>query len=107
MGVTPVTLSSPKANTHALFSFPSASSVFSSGNEHFPLHFSEWLKRHRQELDLTQEKLAQRASCSIFAIRKLESGERQYARYLQQITPGQSKSCWITCSLAINTETIG
>ena len=34
---------------------------FSSGEEDFPLHFSEWLKRRRQALDLTQEQLAQRA----------------------------------------------
>ena len=55
---------------------------FSSGEEDFPLHFSEWLKRRRQELDLTQEQLAQRASCSGFAIRKIELGERRPSRQL-------------------------
>jgi predicted ATPase/transcriptional regulator with XRE-family HTH domain len=55
---------------------------FSSGEENFPLHFSEWLRRRRQELDLTQEQLAQRASCSVFAIRKLEAGERRPSRQL-------------------------
>src|SRR5512141_250235 len=55
---------------------------FSSGEENFPLHFSEWLKRRRQELDLTQEQLAQRASCTVFAIRKMESGERRPSRQL-------------------------
>ena len=55
---------------------------FSSGEEDFPLSLSEWLKRRRQELDLTQEQLAQRASCSVFAIRKMESGERQPSRQL-------------------------
>jgi predicted ATPase/transcriptional regulator with XRE-family HTH domain len=55
---------------------------FSSGDEDFPLYFSEWLKRRRQELDLTQEQLAQRASCSVFAIRKIESGERQPSQQL-------------------------
>ncbi|HLO27840.1 MAG TPA: tetratricopeptide repeat protein [Anaerolineales bacterium] len=54
----------------------------SSGEEDFPLHFSEWLKRRRQELDLTQEQLAQGASCSVFAIRKMESGERRPSRQL-------------------------
>src|SRR5512146_3294123 len=54
----------------------------SSGEEDFPLHFSEWLKCRRQQLDLTQEQLAQRASCSVFAIRKMESGERQPSRHL-------------------------
>ena len=58
---------------------------FSSGEEDFPLSLSEWLKRRRQELDLTQEQLAQRASCSVFAIRKLESGERQPSRQLAEL----------------------
>jgi len=55
---------------------------FSSGEEIFPPCFSEWLKRRRQELDLTQEQLARSASCSVFAIRKLESGERRPSRQL-------------------------
>ena len=57
----------------------------SSVEDDFPLHFSEWLKCRRQELDLTQEQLAQRASCSIFAIRKIESGERRPSRQLARI----------------------
>jgi predicted ATPase/transcriptional regulator with XRE-family HTH domain len=57
----------------------------SLGEKDFPLHFSEWLKQRRQELDLTQEQLAQRASCSVFAIRKLESGERQPSRQLARM----------------------
>ena len=57
----------------------------SSGEEDFPLHFSEWLKRRRQQLDLTQEQLAQRASCSVFAIRKIESGERRPSRQLAEL----------------------
>ncbi len=55
---------------------------FSSGEEDSPLYFSEWLKCRRQALDLTQEQLAQRASCSVFALRKIESGERQPSRQL-------------------------
>jgi predicted ATPase/transcriptional regulator with XRE-family HTH domain len=58
---------------------------FSSGEEDFPLSLSEWLKRRRQELDLTQEQLAQRASCSVFAIRKIESGERRPSRQLARM----------------------
>ena len=54
----------------------------SSVEDDFPLHFSEWLKRRRLELDLTQEQLAQRASCSVFTIRKIESGERQPSKQL-------------------------
>ncbi len=55
---------------------------FSSGEEDIPPCFSEWLKRRRQELDLTQEQLAQRANCSVFAIRKIEMGERRPSRQL-------------------------
>jgi predicted ATPase/transcriptional regulator with XRE-family HTH domain len=55
---------------------------FSSDEDDFPLYFSEWLKHRRQELDLTQEQLAQRASCSVFAIRKMEAGARRPSRQL-------------------------
>ena len=57
----------------------------SSGEEDLPLHFSEWLKRRRQEQGLTQEQLAQGVSCSVFAIRKLESGERQPSKQLAKL----------------------
>jgi predicted ATPase/DNA-binding XRE family transcriptional regulator len=61
---------------------------FSSREEDFPLHFSAWLKCRRQELDLTQEQLAQRASCSVFALRKMESGERRPSRQLARTLAG-------------------
>ena len=35
--------------------------LFSMGEEGSPLFFNEWLKRRRQELDLTQEQLAKSA----------------------------------------------
>ena len=44
--------------------------------------FGEWLKRRRRTLDLTQEELAERAGCSIFALRKIESGERKPSKEL-------------------------
>src|SRR5512138_3330587 len=47
-----------------------------------PVSFGEWLKRRRKTLDLTQEELAQRASCSVFALRKIESGERRPSKQL-------------------------
>jgi predicted ATPase/transcriptional regulator with XRE-family HTH domain len=56
-----------------------------SHDEDLPLHFGEWLKRRRQELDLTQEQLAKRASCSVFSIRKMESGERHPSRQLAKM----------------------
>ncbi len=47
-----------------------------------PLTFGEWLKRRRQALDLTQEQMAKRACCSVFAIRKIELGERRPSKQL-------------------------
>jgi predicted ATPase/transcriptional regulator with XRE-family HTH domain len=48
----------------------------------YPLFFSDWIKRRRQELDLTQVELANRASCSVFALRKIEAGERRPSKQL-------------------------
>ena len=39
--------------------------------------FGYWIRRRRKALDLTQERLAQRAGCSLGAIRKLEADERR------------------------------
>jgi predicted ATPase/transcriptional regulator with XRE-family HTH domain len=47
-----------------------------------PVFFGEWVKRRRKALDLTQEELANRASCSKHAVRKIESGERRPSRQL-------------------------
>ena len=47
--------------------------------------FGEWIKRRRKALDLTQEELAQRAGCSKFAVRKIESGERKPSRQLAEL----------------------
>lgn len=52
------------------------------GEIDFPLSFGEWLKRRRKELDLTQAELAERASCTVFALRKIESGERRPSKQL-------------------------
>ncbi len=51
----------------------------------FPLTFGEWLKCRRKELDLTQDELAERASCSVFAIRKIEAGERRPSKQLARL----------------------
>lgn len=58
---------------------------FSAGEELSPLHFSEWIKRRRQGLDLTQDQLAKRACCSVFAIRKIEMGDRRPSRQLAEL----------------------
>lgn len=47
-----------------------------------PGSFGEWLKQRRRTLELTQDELAQRAGCSIFALRKIESGERRPSKQL-------------------------
>ncbi len=47
-----------------------------------PSYFGEWLKGRRKELDLTQAELAQRAGCSLPALRKIESGERRPSKQL-------------------------
>ena len=47
-----------------------------------PVLFGEWLKQRRKILDLTQEELSERAGCSVFALRKIESGERRPSKQL-------------------------
>jgi predicted ATPase/DNA-binding XRE family transcriptional regulator len=47
-----------------------------------PVIFGEWLKIRRRSLDLTQAELAQRAGCSVHALRKIESGERRPSKQL-------------------------
>ena len=47
-----------------------------------PVFFGEWLKRRRRGLDLTQAELAQRAGCSVFALRKIEAGDRRPSKQL-------------------------
>ena len=44
--------------------------------------FGEWLKQRRKALDLTREEVAERAGCSVFALRKIESGERRPSKQL-------------------------
>src|SRR5512135_3428268 len=47
-----------------------------------PAYFGEWIKLRRNELDLTQAELAQRAGCSVPALRKIEAGERRPSKQL-------------------------
>ena len=46
--------------------------------------FGYWLRRRRKALDLTQEALARRVSCSGFSIRKIEADERRPSRQLAE-----------------------
>jgi predicted ATPase/transcriptional regulator with XRE-family HTH domain len=50
-----------------------------------PVFFGEWVKKRRKALDLTQEELAHRAGCSVFALRKIESGERRPSKQLADL----------------------
>lgn len=51
----------------------------------FPVFFGEWVKKRRKSLDLTQEELAQRTGCTIFTVRKIESGERRPSKQLAEL----------------------
>ncbi len=55
-----------------------------TAEENLPPYFSEWLKSRRQELDLTQAELAERAYCSVFTLRKIEAGERRPSKQLAE-----------------------
>src|SRR5262245_45638311 len=47
--------------------------------------FGYWLRRRRKALDLTQAELAQRASCSLELIRKIEADARRPSRQLAEL----------------------
>ncbi len=46
--------------------------------------FGTWLQQRRKFLDLTQEKLAERVSCSLTAIQKIENGSRKPSRQIAE-----------------------
>jgi predicted ATPase/transcriptional regulator with XRE-family HTH domain len=50
-----------------------------------PAFFGEWVKRRRKALDFTQDELASRAGCSVFTLRKIESGERRPSKQLAEL----------------------
>lgn len=50
-----------------------------------PVFIGEWIKKRRKALDLTQEELARRASCSVFTLRKIESGIRRPSKQLAEL----------------------
>jgi predicted ATPase/transcriptional regulator with XRE-family HTH domain/Tfp pilus assembly protein PilF len=49
-----------------------------------PTTFGEWLRQRREALQLTRPELAQRATCSVPTLRKLEIGERRPSRELAE-----------------------
>jgi transcriptional regulator with XRE-family HTH domain len=44
--------------------------------------FGRWLKQRRKALDLTQDDLAQQVGCSVWTIRKIETGTRRPSRQI-------------------------
>src|SRR6266508_3658805 len=46
--------------------------------------FGYWIRRQRKALDLTQQVLAERAGCSLAAIKKIESDERRPSRQIAE-----------------------
>lgn len=55
------------------------------GNLDPPVFFGEWLKHQRRKRDLTQDELALQVGCSVFALRKIESGERRPSKQLASL----------------------
>src|SRR6476659_1272884 len=49
------------------------------------LQFGGWLRAQRHQWDLTQEELAERASCSVQMIKKIEAGRARPSRQLALI----------------------
>lgn len=47
-----------------------------------PVYFGDWLKQRRKILDLTQDELSKRAGCTVFALRKIEGGDRRPSKQL-------------------------
>ena len=47
--------------------------------------FGAWLEKRRKAFDLTREELAQRAGCSVSALRKIETDERRLSKQLASL----------------------
>ncbi|MDX1418185.1 MAG: helix-turn-helix transcriptional regulator, partial [Candidatus Promineifilaceae bacterium] len=47
--------------------------------------FGYWVRRQRKALDLSQRELAERAACSLSAIKKIEQDKRRPSRELAEI----------------------
>lgn len=71
--------------------------------------FGYWLRRRRKALDLTQDALAQKVSCSQAAIKKIEAGERRPSRGLAQrlaehlAIPAQQRGAFLQAARTLET----
>jgi predicted ATPase/transcriptional regulator with XRE-family HTH domain/Tfp pilus assembly protein PilF len=52
------------------------------------LSFGQWLRQQRKAHDLTQEELADRVGCSLWAIQKIEVGSRRPSRQMVELLAG-------------------
>lgn len=72
--------------------------------------FGYWLRRRRKALDLTQEELGQRVSCSRFAIRKIEADERRPSRHLAERLaerlgiPAEERAAFLEAARAVHSS---
>ena len=72
--------------------------------------FGYWLRRRRKALDLTQDALAQKVSCSQAAIKKIEAEERRPSRGLAQrlaeqlAIPAQERAAFLQAARALRTS---
>jgi tetratricopeptide (TPR) repeat protein/transcriptional regulator with XRE-family HTH domain len=72
--------------------------------------FGYWLRRRRKALDLTQDALAQKVSCSQAAIKKIEAEERRPSRGLAQrlaehlAIPAQERAAFLLAARTLHTS---
>lgn len=72
--------------------------------------FGYWLRRRRKALDLTQDALAQKVSCSQAAIKKIEAEERRPSRGLAQrlaehlAIPAQERASFMQAARSLHTS---
>ncbi len=72
--------------------------------------FGYWLRRRRKALDLTQDALAKKVSCSQAAIKKIEAEERRPSRELAQrlaehlAIPAQERAAFLAAARTLRTS---
>src|SRR5215213_8142000 len=66
--------------------------------------FGEWISRRRKALDLTQRDLAERTSCTLSTIKKLETDKRRPSRDLAHLLadalriPPEWRATFVECA---------
>src|SRR6266498_5484694 len=68
------------------------------------ISFGYWIRRQRKALDLTQQTLAERVSCSLAAIKKIEGDERKPSRQIAERmadvlgVPASQREIFVECA---------